>query len=265
MDSNYNNGMDVKNNDNGNKGLLSLIMGIISILFSCGVVGIIPGIVAIVSGSENKRSDTKAKTGLVLGIIGTILSVIGIIVWIIVWAAAVVAGASNIKEIGTTTNSYDYDLYNYDTEENSYDYNDTEEAYDSTEDNGYATEADKEQEENVVTTNVDGYTPEYDIMLIGSDEVGYTYVPSNFISFTEAGGTGFDNTVQYAYGYEIIGLNSMVSEYDAYTYAQAIASISYSDDAIDQNSITLSTETINGIYGYSIMEYYPGDNMFFYF
>lgn len=56
MDSNYNNGMNVKNNDNGNKGLLSLIMGIISILFSCGVVGIIPGIVAIVSGAKISRA-----------------------------------------------------------------------------------------------------------------------------------------------------------------------------------------------------------------
>lgn len=258
MDQNYN-GMNVENN---NKGLLSLILGIISILFSCVIVGIIPGIISIISGIKNKQGDKKAKVGLILGIVGTALSLIGIIIWIIA-GAALVARLSDRDDFVGTGDSYDYSSYDYDIEEDYYN-DDVIEENDNIGDISSDTEADTEQEDNVVITDIDGYTPDYDIMLIGSDEVGYTYVPSNFLPFQETGGTGFDNSVQYAYGYEIIGLNSMVSEYDAYTFAQALASTAYSNDAVDHDSIILSTENINGIYGYSIMEYYPGDNMYLY-
>lgn len=240
-------------------GIPSLVLGICSIVFSCGILGVIPGIIAIVLGNKNAQYDKKAKVGMILGIVGSVLSLISIIIWLLMGTAILAPLlVKNNVTANSNTNTYTTEWDDWMTEDL------TAEPISTMEITENSTEGSTESAGNVVVTDIEGYTPEYGTMLIGSDEVGYTYVPDDFYVFSEIGGTGFDNSVQYGNGQMVVGLNSMQTEYSAYDMAQAFAQATYDNEAVDSTSIVLSTEEINGIYGYTMMAYYPADNCFLY-
>ena len=240
-------------------GIPSLVLGICSIVFSCGILGVIPGIIAIVLGNKNAQYDKKAKVGMILGIVGSVLSLISIVIWLLMGTAILAPLlVKNNVIANSNTNTYTTEWDDWMTEDL------TAEPISTMEITENSTEGSTESAGNVVVTDIEGYTPEYGTMLIGSDEVGYTYVPDDFYVFSEIGGTGFDNSVQYGNGQMIVGLNSMQTEYSAYDMAQAFAQATYDNEAVDSTSIVLSTEEINGIYGYTMMAYYPADNCFLY-
>lgn len=240
-------------------GIPSLVLGICSIVFSCGILGVIPGIIAIVLGNKNTQYDKKAKVGMILGIVGSVLSLISIVIWLLMGTAILAPLlVKNNVTANSNTNTYTTEWDDWMTEDL------TAEPISTMEITENSTEGSTESAGNVVVTDIEGYTPEYGTMLIGSDEVGYTYVPDDFYVFSEIGGTGFDNSVQYGNGQMIVGLNSMQTEYSAYDMAQAFAQATYDNEAVDSTSIVLSTEEINGIYGYTMMAYYPADNCFLY-
>lgn len=240
-------------------GIPSLVLGICSIVFSCGILGVIPGIIAIVLGNKNAQYDKKAKVGMILGIVGSVLSLISIVIWLLMGTAILAPLlVKNNVTANSNTNTYTTEWDDWMTEDL------TAEPISTMEITENSTEGSTESAGNVVVTDIEGYTPEYGTMLIGSDEVGYTYVPDDFYVFSEIGGTGFDNSVQYGNGQMIVGLNSMQTEYSAYDMAQAFAQATYDNEAVDSTSIVLSTEEINGIYGYTMMAYYPADNCFLY-
>lgn len=246
-------------------GIPSLVLGICSIVFSCGILGVIPGIIAIVLGNKNAQYDKKAKAGMILGIVGSVLALISIVIWLVMGTGVLVP---LILKYNVTANGYnDADMYTTEwddwmTEDLTAEPISTMETTENSTEN--STEGSTESAGNVVVTDIEGYTPEYGTMLIGSDEVGYTYVPDDFYVFSEAGGTGYDNSVQYGNGQMIVGLNSMQTEYSAYDIAQVYAQAIYNNEAVDTSSIVLSTEQINGIYGYTMMAYFPADNCFLY-
>lgn len=240
-------------------GIPSLVLGICSIVFSCGILGVIPGIIAIVLGNKNTQYDKKAKVGMILGIVGSVLSLISIVIWLLMGTAILAPLlVKNNVTANSNTNTYTTEWDDWMTEDL------TAEPISTMEITENSTEGSTESTGNVVVTDIEGYTPEYGTMLIGSDEVGYTYVPDDFYVFSEIGGTGFDNSVQYGNGQMVVGLNSMQTEYSAYDMAQAFAQATYDNEAVDSTSIVLSTEEINGIYGYTMMAYYPADNCFLY-
>ncbi len=240
-------------------GIPSLVLGICSIVFSCGILGVIPGIIAIVLGNKNAQYDKKAKVGMILGIVGSVLSLISIVIWLLMGTAILAPLlVKNNVTANSNTNTYTTEWDDWMTEDL------TAEPISTMEITENSTEGSTESAGNVVVTDIEGYTPEYGTMLIGSDEVGYTYVPDDFYVFSEIGGTGFDNSVQYGNGQMVVGLNSMQTEYSAYDMAQAFAQATYDNEAVDSTSIVLSTEEINGIYGYTMMAYYPADNCFLY-
>lgn len=210
-------------------------------------------------GNKNAQYDKKAKVGMILGIVGSVLSLISIVIWLLMGTAILAPLlVKNNVTANSNTNTYTTEWDDWMTEDL------TAEPISTMEITENSTEGSTESAGNVVVTDIEGYTPEYGTMLIGSDEVGYTYVPDDFYVFSEIGGTGFDNSVQYGNGQMIVGLNSMQTEYSAYDMAQAFAQATYDNEAVDSTSIVLSTEEINGIYGYTMMAYYPADNCFLY-
>ena len=72
-----------------------MILGIASIVTSCGGLGLICAIIDLVLcgqlGNEYPELPQQAKVGKVLGIIGLVLSIIALIVWIIVGVTTGVA------------------------------------------------------------------------------------------------------------------------------------------------------------------------------
>ena len=260
MQTNVNPAQEEPKNPSGTP---SLVLGICSIVFSCGILGVIPGIIAIVLGNKNTQYDKKAKVGMILGIVGSVLSLISIVIWLLMGTAILAPLlVKNNVTANSNTNTYTTDWDDWMTEDLTAEPISTIEITENSTEN--STEGSTEAAGNVVVTDIEGYTPEYGTMLIGSDEVGYTYVPDDFYVFSEIGGTGFDNSVQYGNGQMIVGLNSMQTEYSAYDMAQAFAQATYDNEAVDSTSIVLSTEEINGIYGYTMMAYYPADNCFLY-
>jgi len=81
---------EVKPNRKDNSGLISLVLGILSIV--CGLtgtmlVGTILGIIGIVQGSKNRRIDSEAQAGFICSIIGTVLSSIIVVIAVILFAS----------------------------------------------------------------------------------------------------------------------------------------------------------------------------------
>lgn len=78
------------------KAIAALILGIASIVFGCGGVGLICAIIDLVLcgqlGKEYPELPKQAKVGKVLGIIGLVLGIIGLIVIAIMTATGVIAG-----------------------------------------------------------------------------------------------------------------------------------------------------------------------------
>lgn len=91
MDNNVNN----TGNQTPGKAVAALILGIASIVTSCGGLGLICAIIDLVLcgqlGNEYPELPQQAKVGKVLGIIGLVLSIIALIVWIIVGVTTGVA------------------------------------------------------------------------------------------------------------------------------------------------------------------------------
>lgn len=88
-------------NDNKTPGkaVACLILGICSIVFACGGIGLVCSIVTLVlSGQLTKELGelpSQAKVGKVLAIIGLVLAVLAVIFWIVMAIVGVAAGASS--------------------------------------------------------------------------------------------------------------------------------------------------------------------------
>lgn len=86
------------NNQTPGKAIAALILGIASIVFGCGGVGLICSIIDLVLCSqlsnEYPELPQQAKVGKVLGIIGLVLSILAVIVIIALAATGILAGMS---------------------------------------------------------------------------------------------------------------------------------------------------------------------------
>lgn len=267
MDQNYyNNGVypqpDIPQNQQPNEekkgamGLISLILGIVSIPATCCFgAGSMFGIPAIILGAISQKKDGRGKIGMILGIVGSALSVIvGIVALCIIV----------FSEMDTPTSNYDdYDIDDY---YGAYDEDDDwylDDDYSTTE----WTEAGTED-----IDGVSGYVPSYAVMEIGDEFVGYSYAPNGWLPYEELGGTGFTYSVQWANpenGTEIINLSSMSVEdtpegVNAEYFAEAVAEGERQSDLVDSASVTLEAVTYNGINGYLITSYYMVDDMTLY-
>lgn len=260
MESNYAQASSVQTVEKKPTDTASLILGIVSIVFSASCFGVIPGVLAIVFGYKNRSVNTRAKAGMITGIIGTCLSVVlGLLISVIV-AICVVSAVKERDNSYYDDCGYEdyYDDYNEPVTE--YINNDLESTAESVmpED---LTEFEGEQVADVVINNT-GYVPDYTTKVIGSAEVGYTIVPDNYYEFHESGGHAFTNVVQYSYGFSVVGLCSAPTSTIAYEFAKSLEEYSRSSADVDQSSIQVSTEEINGIYGYKKVVYYPADDMY---
>lgn len=239
---------------------LSLVFGIISILLAfCGCGGFIGvglGVAALIlSASARKQMtpDGVLKAGTVTAIIGTVLSVIGIILFFVLGAFSYVLDQ---YESGNTEANL-YSSFNGDTIE------DLDSYFDSISTSEEPYEGDTDEPE-AGSTDEPVYLP-VGTQWVGSPEVGYTAVPTSFVTFLEAGGTGWDYTEQYANGFEIVGLYAE-NDYSAYDLAQAMAASLENGEiaGVDLDSVFYYQDSIGGYDGYMITSYYPADNMYLY-
>lgn len=94
MDNNVNN----TGNQTPGKAVAALILGIASIVTSCGGLGLICAIIDLVLcgqlGNEYPELPQQAKVGKILGIIGLVLSIIALIVWIVWIIVGVTTGVA---------------------------------------------------------------------------------------------------------------------------------------------------------------------------
>lgn len=239
---------------------LSLIFGILSILLAfCGCGGFIGvglGVAALIlSASARKQMtpDGVLKAGTVTAIIGTVLSVIGIILFFVLGAFS---HALDQYESGSTETNL-YSPFNGDTIE------DLDSYFDSISTSEEPYEGDTDEPE-AGSTDEPVYLPE-GTRWVGSPEVGYTAVPTTFVTFIEVGGTGWDYTKQYADGIDILGMFAS-DDYSAYDVAQAmVASLEGGAvESVDTDSIIYYQDSIGGYDGYMIISYYPSDDLYLY-
>ena len=257
----------------------ALVLGILSIITSCGGIGLIFGILAIVFSLMDKKNNGEgnklASAGQITGIIGTSLTAIAIIIFFFV----VISSGLAISDFVSNYNSSDYD--------NDYDWDSD---YDLEDDWLYITEVPSTEDRTEDTTtegsdtdytstldmftdgafmieeDTNSYTPEYELKRVGNSDIGYSYVPNLFVNFQEIGGLGFEYSEQYSsLQYDIVGISS-----DDTTHAQALAqSLSYYIAAeayggADPDTAVYSKETFGGYEGYAIKVYYPDEDMWVY-
>lgn len=246
------------------KGIVSLIIGICSIILSClAPFGVAAGIVSIVMGKKVKDTDQKGKVGFILGVVGTVLSIAILFTSLIV---LLFIGMSSKKELSYDDSHDSYISSSTSTGDGGWssggmdDLSSEEFFYSSTEDSSEDTSSSDSDFDNIVTSS---YTPAYETMEVGDDTVGYCLVPANFNHFVEAGGTMFPNAVQYARGYIVIGMQSgTTGGLTAEMFHEALETDFKSNPDVDPTSIVSTKESINGIEGYKLVVYYPADAIY---
>lgn len=102
-----------------------------------------------------------------------------------------------------------------------------------------------------------------DMITVGSDQVGYVDLASNYVKWNEIGGMP-EGSVQYCDGtsnnivtmvyYDMPGTSAM-------QVAQGMAGNLSSDTAIDPDSLDMATVTLGGVDAYQIYAYYPTDGL----
>lgn len=257
--------------------ILALVLGILSIITSCGGIGLIFGILAIVFAvldkNNNGEGNKLASAGKITGIIGTSLSVIaGIIGLILLFSTMVVTR----DIVSNNTPDYDYD-YDYDWDD---DFDDGWYVTDVPSTENRTEERDTEDETTdddliidwftdgafMIEEDTNSYTPAYELKRVGNSDVGYTYVPADYMNFQEIGGTGFEYSDQYSsFSYDIVGLNADDSIHAmamAQSYAYFISEGDFGGN--DPDTSVYAKETFGGYEGYAIKTYYPDDNMWLY-
>lgn len=234
--------------------VLSLIFGIVSILLSfcgCGgIIGLILGITALILGASARKKmqpDGVLKAGTVTAIIGIVLSVIGLILFF-----AMGMFASIMEELQNNPEPDPYAISDWVEPE-------------STEPINISWDDSTDEPEPVSTEPVVDI-PE-GMKWVGNDDVGYTLIPAEFVSFAEIGGTGWTYSDQYsdATGVEIVGMFAETG-YSASEIAGNMEAALQNGaiEGVDTNTIASYQESVAGYDGYTISSYFPDDNMYLY-